>query len=64
MRGITTSPRPEGNAVVGTVEVNREGHISYNGKPLEGESEANLRALCKESKMQQEVQPNKIQYNQ
>lgn len=44
--GISAPTGLEGEAVMGRIDVDKAGHVSFNGKPLEGEAEATLRALC------------------
>lgn len=44
--GISTPSGLEGEAVMGKVEVDKTGHVTFNGQPLEGSADAALRNLC------------------
>ena len=44
--GIAVPTGTEQKASVGTVTVDKEGHMTFNGKPMEGSAEAALRELC------------------
>lgn len=46
--GIIPPKGVEGQAVIGRVDVARDGRMYFNGQPMEGPSEAALRALCAE----------------
>lgn len=46
--GLATAPADEMLAAVGRVEIGKNGHMTFNGQPMEGEAEAALRALCVE----------------
>jgi len=51
---------PEGTemqAVMGTVEVTPDGHMTFNGQPMEGQSEAALYALCAEKQHKKHQKP-------
>jgi hypothetical protein len=43
---LTTPPGVWTKGAVGTVSVGKDGHMTFNGKPMEGEAEAALRGLC------------------
>jgi hypothetical protein len=36
----------EGAALIGQIEMDMNGHMTFNGQPMEGEAEAALRAMC------------------
>ena len=44
--GIAGPVGLENEAVLGKIEVDKAGHVTFNGKPLEGDAEAALRELC------------------
>ena len=44
--GITTPAGLLGEAVMGKIEIDKAGHVTFNGQPLEGSAEAALRQLC------------------
>lgn len=46
--GIAPPKGVEGQAVIGRVDVAKDGRMYFNGQPMEGQSEAALRALCKD----------------
>lgn len=46
--GITPPQGVEGKAVVGRVDIGKDGRMLFNGQPMEGQAEASLRALCKD----------------
>lgn len=46
--GLTAPAGVEGQARIGTVKVDKDGRVHFNGQPLEGEAETALRALCLE----------------
>ncbi len=45
--GVAVPSGLEEKAVIGEVTVDKDGHVTFNGKPLESDAEASLRALCK-----------------
>ena len=45
--GIDVPAGTETPASLGTVTVSKDGHMTFNGQPMEGNAEAALRALCK-----------------
>jgi len=47
--GLTTPAGTMGEARMGTITVEK-GQVKFNGKPLEGDAEAALRALCADPK--------------
>lgn len=46
--GIAPPKGVEGQAVIGRVDVARDGKMYFNGQPMEDPAEASLRALCAE----------------
>ncbi|MEZ0225261.1 MAG: hypothetical protein ACAH83_11960 [Alphaproteobacteria bacterium] len=44
--GIAVPEGTEDKAVLGQVTVDKEGHMTFNGQPIEGDAEAALRTLC------------------
>ena len=44
--GIPVPDKTETFTKIGTVQVDPQGHMTFNGKPMEGDAEAALRALC------------------
>lgn len=46
--GLNVPAGVKGDAKVGTILVDKGGHITFNDRPVEGDAEAALRALCKE----------------
>jgi hypothetical protein len=44
--GLAAPTGLEGEAVMGKIEVDKTGHATFNGQPLEGNAEAALRELC------------------
>lgn len=46
--GIAPPKGVEGQAVIGRVDINKDGRMYFNGQPMEGQSQSALRALCKE----------------
>ena len=46
--GIAPPKGVEGQAVIGRVDINKDGRMYFNGQPMEGQAEASLRALCKD----------------
>lgn len=46
--GIAPPKGVEGQAVIGRVDINKDGRMYFNGQPMEGQSQSALRSLCKE----------------
>ncbi|TAL27382.1 MAG: hypothetical protein EPN97_17470 [Alphaproteobacteria bacterium] len=44
--GLEVPEGTEDKTAIGTITVDREGHMTFNGRPLEGDAEKALRALC------------------
>lgn len=44
--GMTPPEGLEGKAVVGQVEIRKDGKMFFDGQPMEGEAEAALQSLC------------------
>ena len=44
--GLAVPAGVEGQAKIGTVVLQQDGSLTFDGKPMEGEAEAALRALC------------------
>lgn len=44
--GIQAPVGLEGEAVMGKIVIDKQGHVTFNGQPLEGPAEAALRELC------------------
>ncbi len=47
--GIAPPSGVEGQAVIGRVDINKDGRMYFNGQPMEGQSQTALRALCKDN---------------
>lgn len=56
--GIPVPAGTEAKAAIGTVTVDKDGHMSFNGHPLEGDAEKALRELC--APKPEETQPKTI----
>lgn len=50
--GISAPEGLEGKAKVGTLVIDAEGRMTFDGKPLEGEAQASLRELCQPKPVQ------------
>ena len=50
--GITAPDGVEGQAKIGTLEIDNKGGMTFGGKPLEDEAAANLREMCAPKQMQ------------
>lgn len=46
--GIKMSEGSEGIMNIGTIRLNKDGSMTFNGEPMDGQQEAALRALCAE----------------
>lgn len=44
--GLAVPAGTETKTAIGTVTVDKDGHMTFNGRPLEGDAERALRALC------------------
>lgn len=44
--GLTVPTGLEDKAVMGTIQMDKDGHMTFNGQPLEGDAEKALRELC------------------
>lgn len=59
--GLEIPAGVKGDANVGTIVVDKDGHITFNDKPLEGDADKTLRALCKEEQESAAVEEPPIQ---
>lgn len=55
--GLNVPAGTEMQAVMGTVEIQPDGRMTFNGEPMEGQSEAALYALCAEKKHKKHQKP-------
>jgi hypothetical protein len=63
--GLSAPTGIEGEAVMGKVAVHKDGRVTYNGQPIEGDAEAALRAICLEKHPKPPLQKRRsILYNQ
>jgi hypothetical protein len=58
--GIAVPAGTEAKATIGAVTVDKAGHMTFNGKPMEGDAEAALRELC----APKPAEPDKNKHNQ
>lgn len=52
--GLAMPEGTEGNVPVGMITIEKDGHIFFNGNPLEGDEEAALKAICTRQKAEKE----------
>lgn len=55
--GLNVPAGTEMQAVMGTVEIQPDGRMTFNGEPMEGQSEAALYALCAEKQHKKHQKP-------